>query len=96
MKVGGWVANAHVGWILDGRGSSPCPSGRLAKLCECSLATICYCMLPMRPCSGVSSSCLPPAGILVELPLAAFFLKRLRGAYSDINDLPTLDPELHR
>jgi hypothetical protein len=53
-------------------------------------------MLPMRPCSGVSLSCLPPAGILVELPLAAFFLKRLRGAYSDINDLPTLDPELHR
>ena len=48
---------------------------------------------PVAPCPA----CLVPAGgILVELPLAAFFLKRLRGAYSDINDLPTLDPELHR
>lgn len=37
-----------------------------------------------------------PAGILVELPLAPFFLKKFRGAYCDINDLPTLDPELHR
>ncbi|KAI3426511.1 hypothetical protein D9Q98_008876 [Chlorella vulgaris] len=35
-------------------------------------------------------------GILVELPLAPFFLKKFRGAYCDINDLPTLDPELHR
>jgi ubiquitin-protein ligase E3 C len=36
------------------------------------------------------------AGILVELPLAPFFLKKFRGAYCDINDLPTLDPQLHR
>ncbi len=36
------------------------------------------------------------AGILVELPLAPFFLKKFRGAYCDISDLPTLDPELHR
>jgi ubiquitin-protein ligase E3 C len=35
-------------------------------------------------------------GILVELPLAPFFLKKFRGAYCDINDLPTLDPELYR
>ncbi|PSC67747.1 E3 ubiquitin-ligase UPL6 [Micractinium conductrix] len=35
-------------------------------------------------------------GILVELPLAPFFLKQLRGAACDINDLPTLDPELYR
>ncbi|EFN56484.1 hypothetical protein CHLNCDRAFT_57693 [Chlorella variabilis] len=35
-------------------------------------------------------------GILVELPLSPFFLKRFGGAYCDINDLPTLDPELHR
>lgn len=38
----------------------------------------------------------PPPGILVELPLAPFFLKKFRGAYCDINDLPTLDPELYR
>ena len=37
-----------------------------------------------------------PTGILVELPLAPFFLKKFRGAYCDINDLPTLDPELAR
>lgn len=37
-----------------------------------------------------------PTGILVELPLAPFFLKKFRGAYCDINDLPTLDPELYR
>jgi hypothetical protein len=28
-------------------------------------------------------------------PLAEFFLKKFRGAYCDINDLPTLDPEVH-
>lgn len=32
----------------------------------------------------------------MELPLAPFFLKKFRGAYCDINDLPTLDPELAR
>lgn len=32
----------------------------------------------------------------MELPLAPFFLKKFRGAYCDINDLPTLDPELYR
>lgn len=37
-----------------------------------------------------------PTGILVELPLAPFFLKKFRGAYCDISDLPTLDPELAR
>lgn len=28
--------------------------------------------------------------------MAPFFLKKFRGAYCDINDLPTLDPELYR
>lgn len=35
-------------------------------------------------------------GILLELPLAKFFLKKMRGAYCDLNDLPSLDPELYR
>jgi ubiquitin-protein ligase E3 C len=35
-------------------------------------------------------------GILVELPLAPFFLRRLRGGVCDIDDLPTLDPQLAR
>ncbi|GIL88261.1 hypothetical protein Vretimale_14138 [Volvox reticuliferus] len=34
--------------------------------------------------------------ILLELPLAGFFLKKFRGARCDLNDLPTLDPELYR
>ncbi|GLC57434.1 hypothetical protein PLESTB_001224100 [Pleodorina starrii] len=33
--------------------------------------------------------------ILLELPLAGFFLKKFRGAHCDLNDLPTLDPELY-
>jgi hypothetical protein len=32
----------------------------------------------------------------LELPLAYFFLKKFRGASCDVDDLPTLDPELHR
>ena len=35
-------------------------------------------------------------GIIVELPLAAFFLKKLRGVASDLNDLPSLDRQLYR
>ncbi|GIL56261.1 hypothetical protein Vafri_11597 [Volvox africanus] len=34
--------------------------------------------------------------ILLELPLAGFFLKKFRGTRCDLNDLPTLDPELYR
>lgn len=35
-------------------------------------------------------------GILVELPLAGFFLKKLLRRGCDVNDMPTLDPELYR
>jgi len=35
-------------------------------------------------------------GILVEFPLAPFVLKRMRGTAGDVEDLPSLDPELHR
>ena len=35
-------------------------------------------------------------GVLIELPLAGFFLKKMRNPHSDINDLLTLDPELYR
>jgi len=35
-------------------------------------------------------------GILLELPLATFFLKTFRGAACDVDDLPTLDPILAR
>ncbi|CAD7703489.1 unnamed protein product [Ostreobium quekettii] len=35
-------------------------------------------------------------GILLELPLAEFFLKKFRSSYCDINDLPSLDPEMYR
>lgn len=35
-------------------------------------------------------------GILLELPLASFFLKKFRGAAADVDDLPTLDPVLAR
>jgi ubiquitin-protein ligase E3 C len=35
-------------------------------------------------------------GMLLELPLAAFFLKKMRGGVCDINDLPSLDPEVYR
>lgn len=34
--------------------------------------------------------------MLVELPLAGFFLKKMRNPHSDVNDLVTLDPELYR
>ena len=33
-------------------------------------------------------------GFLLDLPLASFFLKKIRGASSGIDDLPSLDPEL--
>lgn len=33
-------------------------------------------------------------GILLELPLATFFLKKIRGTVSGVDDLPSLDPEL--
>ena len=49
-----------------------------------------------RPATSTPFHPLPSTGILVELPLAPFFLKKFRGAYCDINDLPTLDPELYR
>ena len=35
-------------------------------------------------------------GVLIELPLASFFLKKMRNPHSDVNDLVTLDPELYR
>eukprot|EP00882_Tetradesmus_deserticola_P020781 GHRQ01022458.1.p1 GENE.GHRQ01022458.1~~GHRQ01022458.1.p1 ORF type:complete len:327 (+),score=159.78 GHRQ01022458.1:847-1827(+) len=35
-------------------------------------------------------------GMLLELPLAAFFLKKMRGGVCDINDMPSLDPEVYR
>jgi ubiquitin-protein ligase E3 C len=35
-------------------------------------------------------------GMLLELPLASFFLKKMRGGLCDINDLPSLDPEVYR
>ena len=34
-------------------------------------------------------------GILLELPLAAFFVKKLLGRACDVNDLPSLDPQLY-
>jgi ubiquitin-protein ligase E3 C len=34
-------------------------------------------------------------GLVVEVPLAGFFLKKVRGASCDINDLPSLDRQLH-
>ena len=34
-------------------------------------------------------------GILLELPLAAFFVKKLQGRACDVNDLPSLDPQLY-
>lgn len=35
-------------------------------------------------------------GILINVPLAGFFLKKFRTAFCDVNDLPTLDGELYR
>ena len=36
-------------------------------------------------------------GILLELPLAGFFLKKFQSLrMNDINDLPSLDPELYK
>lgn len=35
-------------------------------------------------------------GILLELPLAGFFLKKLLRRGCDVNDLPSLDAELYR
>ena len=33
-------------------------------------------------------------GFLLDLPLASFFLKKIRGASSGVDDLPSLDPEM--
>lgn len=35
-------------------------------------------------------------GILLELPLAGFFLKKFGGKACDLEDLASLDPEVHR
>ncbi|KAJ3669606.1 hypothetical protein LUZ60_011556 [Juncus effusus] len=35
-------------------------------------------------------------GILVDIPLATFFLSKLKQKYNYLNDLPSLDPELYR
>jgi len=35
-------------------------------------------------------------GILVELPLASFFLSKLLGKFNYVNDLVSLDPQLHK
>lgn len=34
--------------------------------------------------------------VLVDLPIASFFLRKLLGISNDLNDLRSLDPELHR
>ena len=44
----------------------------------------------------MSSHGLLVQGILLELPLAGFFLKKLLARGCDLNDLPTLDAELYR
>jgi hypothetical protein len=41
-------------------------------------------------------TCCIVQGILLELPLAGFFLKKLLRRGCDLNDLPSLDAELHR
>jgi ubiquitin-protein ligase E3 C len=35
-------------------------------------------------------------GVLLELPLAGFFLRALRGARPGLHDLPSLDAQLYR
>jgi hypothetical protein len=35
-------------------------------------------------------------GMLLELPLAAFFLKKMRGGVCDVNDMLSLDPEVYK
>lgn len=35
-------------------------------------------------------------GILLDVPLAPFFLAKVLGTTNTVNDLPALDPELHR
>jgi ubiquitin-protein ligase E3 C len=35
-------------------------------------------------------------GMLINVPLAGFFLCKLLGLSPDVNDLATLDPDLHR
>jgi len=64
---------------------------------------------PLAPCAGRPLAGQGPAGararptrprarqgILLELPLADFFLKKLLLRGCDLNDLPTLDAELYR
>ena len=62
-------------------------------------------MLPLAPHAGGhgGSSLLQSVahvysylqGILLELPLAGFFVKKLLGRACDVNDLPSLDPQLY-
>lgn len=35
-------------------------------------------------------------GVLLELPLAGFFLKKFSGKLCDLGDLASLDPDVHR
>lgn len=35
-------------------------------------------------------------GVLVDLPLAGFFLSKLLSRHNYVDDLPSLDPELYR
>ena len=56
-----------------------------------------HCQAGAKSCSNllVLTVCLLQ-GVLIELPLAGFFLKKMRNPHSDVNDLVTLDPELYR
>lgn len=47
-------------------------------------------------CRGLHAGKAVYEGILLELPLANFFLKKFRSSFCDINDLPSLDPEMYR
>ena len=58
------------------------------------------CQADTKPGSAASASRhalmhLVLQGILLELPLAGFFVKKLLGRACDVNDLPSLDPQLY-